>query len=81
MITSDRQLNVTKKKIEELKRSLGSSPNKDVNPVLQKAANIQVQSLVEELTAQIQEYDELKSLGLKGIKILSPEDPNTLYPI
>ena len=74
MITSDRQLNVTKKKIDDLKKSLSVPANKDVNPILQKAAKVQVQFLVEELNEQIKEYEELKSLGLKGIKILSPED-------
>jgi len=74
MITSDRQLHVTKKKIEELKKSLAATPRKEINAILKKAANAQTQALIEELNAQIKEYEDLQSLGVKAIQFLSLED-------
>lgn len=74
MITSDRQLNVTRKKLEELKLSLSAAPNKSIPSILQKSAKIQTQSLMNDLEAEIKEYEDLKKLGLKGIKISAPED-------
>ena len=74
MITSDRQLNVSKGKIIDLKKELSSGKNASLHPSLKKAAKAQVLALIENLEAEIKEYEELKSLGLKGIKIVSPED-------
>ncbi|HXH76766.1 MAG TPA: helix-turn-helix transcriptional regulator [Bacteriovoracaceae bacterium] len=73
MITSDRQLKVTLGKIEDLTKSL-TAKNSISNTVLQKAAKIEATALIEDLTAQVKEYDELRTIGLEAIKISDPED-------
>jgi DNA-binding XRE family transcriptional regulator len=73
MITSQRQLKVTLEKIESFKSSL-SSKIKIKNPVLVKAARIEAQTMIEDLEALVEEYQDLVQNGLGAIKISSPED-------
>lgn len=74
MITSDRQLKVTKEKIEFLKNNKSARTSQKINPVLQKAGELQSLSLIDELELQVIEYENLKSKGLPAIKLSSPED-------
>ena len=71
MITSQRQLKVTLEKIESFKSSL-SSKIKIKNPVLVKAARIEAQTMIEDLEALVEEYQDLVLNGLGAIKISSP---------
>jgi DNA-binding XRE family transcriptional regulator len=73
MITSQRQLKVTLEKIESFKSSL-SSKIKIKNPVLVKAARIEAQTMIEDLEALVEEYQDLVLNGLDAIKISTPED-------
>lgn len=68
MITSDRQLNVTRKKIQEMEEAL-KSLGKAINTPLQKASKIQTQALLKELYAEVEEYQVLKEKGLDAIKL------------
>lgn len=74
MITSERQLNVTKSKIEDLKSSLKQRPNEKMNPVLQKAARVQAEALIAELQEQVSEYEHLRSDGIPAIQVKTPMD-------
>lgn len=68
MITSDRQLNVTRKKIQEMEETLKSLAKAKSSP-LQKASKIQTQALLKELYAEVEEYQVLKEKGLDAIKL------------
>lgn len=68
MITSDRQLSVTKKKIESLKESLKKLSEDTKGKLLAKAAKIQTQALVQELESVLG-YEELKTKGLDAIAL------------
>lgn len=74
MITSERQLSVTKSKIEDLKSSLKQKPNEKMKPVLQKAARVQAESLIAELQEQVNEYVLLRSDGVPAIQVKTPMD-------
>ena len=69
MITSDRQLSVTKKKIESLKESLKKLSEETKGKLLAKAAKIQTQALVQELESEVLGYEELKTKGLDAIEL------------
>ena len=73
MITSERQLKVTLEKIESFKRSL-KMKIKIKNPILANAAKVETQTLIEDLEAFVNEYQELRKNGLNAIKISTPED-------
>lgn len=67
MITSERQLGVTQKKIEELNASIkkleaSSKP-------FAKASLVQTKSLVEELKQEIKSYKLLREKGLEAIEL------------
>lgn len=69
MITSDRQLTVTMKKIESLQGSLKKlSEEVKVNPLV-KASIVQTKSLIKELQAEVTEYENLKTNGLDAIEL------------
>lgn len=74
MITSERQLNVTKSKIEDLKASLKQKPNEKMNTVLQKSARIQTEALIAELQEEVNEYEHLRSDGITAIQFKTPID-------
>ncbi len=74
MITSDRQLKVTKEKIEDFKASLKQKPNEKMNPVLQKAARVQIEALIAELQEHVNDYEHLKSDGIPAIQVKTPMD-------
>lgn len=73
MITSDRQLKTTLEKVKALEESLKLKPG-ITNSSLIRAAQMQTTSLIEELKQKVDEYNNLKSIGLDAIKISSPED-------
>lgn len=63
MITSGRQLSITKKKIESLKDSLKKLNEDAKEKLLVKAPKIQTQVLIEELESEVFRYEELKTKG------------------
>lgn len=69
MITSDRQLSVTKNKIETLKESLKNLNEDARGKLLAKAAKIQTQALIQELESEVIGYEELKTKGLDAIEL------------
>ena len=73
MITSERQLNTTKKKVAFLKESLAEM-KKAANGVLGNSAVIQTEALTQELESEVLEYEKLYTEGLDAIDIQSPED-------
>jgi DNA-binding XRE family transcriptional regulator len=73
MITSERQLNATKKKIVSLQESLAEM-KKSAKSVLAKSSMVQTQAAIEELKEEVKEYETLSTEGLDAIHIESPED-------
>lgn len=69
MITSDRQLTVTRKKIHSLEESLKKLEEDVKSKPLAKASKIQTQAIVKELYAEVVEYEELKTRGLDAIQL------------
>lgn len=69
MITSDRQLSVTKNKIETLKESLKNLNEDARGKLLAKAAKIQTLALIQELESEVFGYEELKTKGLDAIEL------------
>lgn len=69
MITSDRQLSVTMKKIDSLQESFKKlSEDAKVKP-LANASMIQTKSLIKELQTEVAEYEDLKTNGLEAIEL------------
>ena len=73
MITSERQLNTTKKKIVSLKESLVEM-KKSASGILGNSAVIQIEALIQELESEVLEYEKLYAEGLDAIDIQSPEE-------
>ena len=73
MITSERQLNATKKKIESLAKSLADM-KKSTKGILAKASIVQTKTIKQELESDVSEYERLCTEGLNAIKIATPED-------
>lgn len=69
MITSERQLNVSKKKISSLQESLKKLSNEVKTKPLAKASKIQTQAMIEEIQKEVDEYEKLCSKGLDAIEI------------
>jgi HTH-type transcriptional regulator/antitoxin HigA len=74
MITSDRQLKVSKEKLVELKKSLEGSPATKINPILAKSGKVQAQALIQEIENEIAFYENLKLKGVAAIKLNSITD-------
>jgi hypothetical protein len=74
MITSERQLNITKLKIEDLKTSLKKKPNEKMNAILLKSARVQAEAVIAELQEQVSEYERLRSHGIPAIQVKTPMD-------
>lgn len=77
MITSDKQLAVTMKKIEVLQDSLKTPKEAETNP-FGKASMLQTQSFIKELESEVEEYKQLQANGITEIKI---EDFNDIMLI
>lgn len=73
MITSDRQLQATQKKLNDLKASLDNGIS-EVPVKFQGAFKAQRLELVAELEAEIEEYKRLKSNHVTSIAIESMDD-------
>ncbi len=73
MIISERQLNVTKKKITSLKESIAEI-KKSAGGILGDSAIIQTEALAQELESEVLEYEKLYAEGLDAIDIHRPED-------
>lgn len=73
MITSDRQLNATKKKIESLTESLAEM-EKSEKGILAKSSAVQTEAMKQELENDVSEYEKLCTEGLEAIEIVTPED-------
>ena len=69
MITSNRQLSVTKKKVESLQDSLGEFSEEKEKQPFAKASMAQIQSFIKELQAEVREYEELQAKGLDVIEL------------
>ncbi len=73
MITSGRQLNATKKKIDSLTESLAEM-EKSAKGILTKSSIVQTEAVKQELEAEVAEYEKLCAKGLEAIEIETPED-------
>jgi hypothetical protein len=75
MIYNERQLKITKSRLEGFKDSLSqlkvSKRLEDIDPLLWKAEQYAIQSMIEELEADIQEYERLKAVKIKSVKVSS----------
>ncbi len=72
MLTSDKQVAVTKERINEFLEAL-KLMDKDSRP-LAKASKFQIEALIQELKAKIEEYESLKTKGIEAIEISGPSD-------
>jgi ribosomal protein L17 len=69
MITSERQLSTTNKKIESLQETMKKLTEEAKSKPLAKASKIQTQALIKELQQEVFEYEELKTKGLDAIEL------------
>jgi DNA-binding transcriptional regulator YiaG len=69
MITSDRQLAVTKKKVEILQESLGELSGDKAKSPFAKASGAQIQAFIKDLQSEVQEYEEIQAKGLDVIEL------------
>lgn len=78
MIYNERQLKITKSRLEGFKDSLSqlrvSKRPQDIDPLLWKAEQDAIKSTIEELEADIQEYERLKAGKIKSVKVSSFDD-------
>lgn len=74
MITSDRQLKVTREKIDSLKKALAAGPDKGVPDVLRQAFVDSQLSMIEDLNKEVKEYEYLKSIKPSDIEVRTFED-------
>jgi ribosome-binding protein aMBF1 (putative translation factor) len=78
MIYNERQLKITKNRLEQFKESLAqlkvSQQPQDIDPLLWKAEQDAIRSTIEELEADIQEYERLKAGKIKSVKVSSFDD-------
>ena len=74
MITNERQYRITRAKLRRFQRALadfGKTPREGVHPLLVKAERDALISQLEDLRAEIAEYDHLKSADVSVISISS----------
>jgi hypothetical protein len=69
MITSDRQLTITKKKIESLQAAVKKLSDEAKTKPLAKSAKIQTQALIKALQLEVFEYEDLKNRGFDAIEL------------
>jgi hypothetical protein len=69
MITSDRQLTITNKKIESLQVAVKKLSDEAKTKPLAKSAKIQTQALIKALQLEVFEYEDLKNRGFDAIEL------------
>ena len=77
MITSNKQYATGKKKLAMLEESLAEAKEQPINSVpdiIRETNEGQLQSLIDEIRAEIEEHEKLKSAKLKELKIHSIHD-------
>ena len=74
MITSDRQLKVTKENIISIEKSLEKLNNKANKTILTMSSTVQTKAKLEDLIAEVEEYEKLCVEGLEAIELNTPED-------
>ena len=71
MIKNERQYKITKSQLSKLEAALPISPTQNLPPKLRKAAVAGIQSQIDDLRAELQEYDALKSNQIDQLHLLS----------
>lgn len=74
MITSQKQYNAAKKKMDGLKSFLSQKTKKQIPPVLLNAARGQIQELCAELEQEMQDYQKIQDYHFKTMAIHSFDD-------
>ncbi len=74
MITSDRQLNAAQEKLDMLKASLDAPAKKGVSKAIVEAAKRQIQELIDELQAEIDDYTRTGQMDPSEIPINTIDD-------
>ena len=74
MITSDKQYEAAREQLRVLEQSLLTPTKKNVPDIIAKAAKLQVQELIDEIQANIDEYLKLTEEKAPNIEIYSLED-------
>lgn len=80
MITSDRQLSASQKKVDMLVQSLDKPTVEGVPEVVIAGGKAQIGEFIDEIKAEITEYEELKSSKISDFPMRSIKDI-TLLPI
>jgi ribosome-binding protein aMBF1 (putative translation factor) len=78
MIYNERQLKITKSRLEGFQESLAqlkvSKRPQDIDPLLWKAEQDAMKSTIEELEGDIKQYERLKAGKVKSVKVASFDD-------
>jgi len=74
MITSDKQYTVSQKQLTMLHEALAADMKKNVPDIIKEAGKAQLQQLIDEVQAEVTEYEKLKALDLEDLKIHSIQD-------
>jgi ribosome-binding protein aMBF1 (putative translation factor) len=78
MIQNERQLKITKSRLEEFRESLAhlqaSQRPHDIDPLLWKAEQDAIKSTLEELEDEIKQYENLKGGKVKTVRVTSFDD-------
>jgi DNA-binding XRE family transcriptional regulator len=78
MITNERQLKITKSRLEGFQDSLAqlkaSKRPEDIDPLLWKAEQDAIKSTIEELEDDVSDYERLKAGKVKSVKVTSFDD-------
>ena len=74
MITSDKQYAAAKDKLAMLEESLAKEPDNTVPDIISETSEGQLQSLIDEVISDIEEYEILKSTKLEDLTIQSIHD-------
>ena len=78
MITNERQLKITRSKLEGFQDALAqlkaSKRPEDIDPLLWKAEQDAITSTIEELQDDVSDYERLKAGKVKSVKVASFDD-------
>jgi DNA-binding XRE family transcriptional regulator len=78
MITNERQLKITKSRLEGFQDALAqlqaSKRPEDIDPLLWKAEQDAIKSTIEELEDDVNDYERLKAGKVKSVKVTSFDD-------